>query len=76
MSGIATGAAKELDYKKIFPLDENNPYYSVIRDGAGNLSIHLHEHGWKYQLSGDGATVTAVATMQLPVPLTAATVAA
>ena len=57
---IATGAAKELDYKKIFPLDENNPYYSVIRDGAGNLSIHLHEHGWKYQLSGDGATVTAV----------------
>ena len=57
---IAPGAAKELDYKKIFPLDENNPYYSVIRDGAGNLSIHLHEHGWKYQLSGDGATVTAV----------------
>lgn len=57
---IATGAAKELDYKKIFPLDENNPYYSVIRDGAGNLSIHLHEHGWKYQLSGDGTTVTAV----------------
>lgn len=57
---IATGAAKELDYKKIFPLDVNNPYYSVIRDGAGNLSIHLHEHGWKYQLSGDGATVTAV----------------
>lgn len=57
---IATGAAKELDYKKIFPLDEKNPYYSVIRDGAGNLSIHLHEHGWKYQLSGDGATVTAV----------------
>ena len=57
---IATGAAKELDYKKIFPLDENNPYYSVIRDGAGNLSIHLHEHGWKYQLSGEGATVTAV----------------
>ena len=32
----------------------------MIRDGAGNLSIHLHEHGWKYQLSGDGATVTAV----------------
>lgn len=57
---IATGAAKELDYKKIFPLDVNDPYYSVIRDGAGNLSIHLHEHGWKYQLSGDGATVTAV----------------
>lgn len=57
---MATGATKELDYKKIFPLDENNPYYSVIRDGAGNLSIHLHEHGWKYQLSGDGATVTAV----------------
>lgn len=57
---IATGAAKELDYKKIFPLDENNPYYSVIRDGVDNLSIHLHEHGWKYQLSGDGATVTAV----------------
>lgn len=57
---IATGAAKELDYKKIFPLDEKNPYYSVIRDGDGNLSIHLHEHGWKYQLSGDGATVTAV----------------
>lgn len=57
---IATGAAKELDYKKIFPLDENNPYYSVIRDGAGNLSIHLHEHGWTYQLSEDGATVTAV----------------
>lgn len=57
---IATGATKELDYKKIFPLDVNNPYYSVIRDGAGNLSIHLHEHGWKYQLSGDGATVTAV----------------
>ncbi len=57
---MATGAAKELDYKKIFPLDENDPYYSVIRDGAGNLSIHLHEHGWKYQLSGDGATVTAV----------------
>ena len=57
---MATGAAKELDYKKIFPLDVNNPYYSVIRDGVGNLSIHLHEHGWKYQLSGDGATVTAV----------------
>lgn len=57
---MATGAAKELDYKKIFPLDVNDPYYSVIRDGAGNLSIHLHEHGWKYQLSGDGATVTAV----------------
>ena len=57
---IATGAAKELDYKKIFPLDENDPDYSVIRDGDGNLSIHLHEHGWKYQLSGDGATVTAV----------------
>ena len=57
---MATGAAKELDYKKIFPLDVNNPYYSVIRDDDGNLSIHLHEHGWKYQLSGDGATVTAV----------------
>lgn len=57
---IATGAAKELDYKKIFPLDENDPDYSVIRDGDGNLSIHLHEHGWTYQLSGDGATVTAV----------------
>lgn len=57
---IATGAAKELDYKKIFPLDVNDPYYSVIRDGAGNLSIHLHEHGWKYELSEDGATVTAV----------------
>ena len=57
---IATGAAKELDYKKIFPLDVNDPDYSVIRDGDGNLSIHLHEHGWTYQLSGDGATVTAV----------------
>ena len=57
---IATGAAKELDYKKIFPLDVNDPDYSVIRDGDGNLSIHLHEHGWIYQLSGDGATVTAV----------------
>lgn len=57
---IATGAAKELDYKKIFPLDENDPDYSVIRDGDGNLSIHLHEHGWTYQLSEDGATVTAV----------------
>ena len=57
---MATGAAKELDYKKIFPLDVKDPDYSVIRDGDGNLSIHLHEHGWKYQLSGDGATVTAV----------------
>lgn len=57
---MATGAAKELDYKKIFPLDVNDPDYSVIRDGDGNLSIHLHEHGWTYQLSGDGATVTAV----------------
>ena len=57
---IATGATKELDYKKIFPLDVNDLDYSVIRDGDGNLSIHLHEHGWKYQLSGDGATVTAV----------------
>lgn len=57
---IATGAAKELDYKKIFPLDVSDPDYSVIRDGDGNLSIHLHEHGWTYQLSGDGATVTAV----------------
>ena len=57
---IATGAAKELDYKKIFPLDVNDPDYSVIRDDDGNLSIHLHEHGWTYQLSGDGATVTAV----------------
>ena len=57
---ISTGATKELDYKTIFPLDVNDPYYSVIRDGAGNLSIHLHEHGWKYQLSEDGATVTAV----------------
>ena len=57
---MAAGATEELDYKKIFPLDENNPYYSVIRDDDGNLSIHLHEHGWKYQLSGDGATVTAV----------------
>ena len=57
---MATGATEELDYKKIFPLDVNDPDYSVIRDGAGNLSIHLHEHGWKYQLSGDGATVTAV----------------
>lgn len=57
---IATGAAKELDYKKIFPLDVNDQDYSVIRDGDGNLSIHLHEHGWIYQLSGDGATVTAV----------------
>ena len=57
---IATGATKELDYKKIFPLDVNDPDYSVIRDGDGNLSIHLHEHGWTYQLSGDGATVTAV----------------
>ena len=57
---MATGATEELDYKKIFPLDVNDPYYSVIRDGDGNLSIHLHEHGWKYQLSGDGATVTAV----------------
>lgn len=57
---MATGAAKELDYKKIFPLDVNDLDYSVIRDGDGNLSIHLHEHGWIYQLSGDGATVTAV----------------
>lgn len=57
---MATGATKELDYKKIFPLDVNDPDYSVIRDGDGNLSIHLHEHGWTYQLSGDGATVTAV----------------
>lgn len=57
---MATGAAKELDYKKIFPLDVSDPGYSVIRDGDGNLSIHLHEHGWTYQLSGDGATVTAV----------------
>ena len=57
---IATGATKELDYKKIFPLDVNDLDYSVIRDGDGNLSIHLHEHGWIYQLSGDGATVTAV----------------
>lgn len=57
---MATGAAKELDYKKIFPLDVNDSDYSVIRDGDGNLSIHLHEHGWTYQLSGDGATVTAV----------------
>ena len=57
---IATGAAKELDYKKIFPLDVNDQDYSVIRDGDGNLSIHLHEHVWTYQLSGDGATVTAV----------------
>ena len=57
---MAAGATEELDYKKIFPLDENNPYYSVIRDDDGNLSVHLHEHGWKYQLSGDGATVTAV----------------
>lgn len=57
---MATGAAKELDYKKIFPLDVSDPDYSVIRDGDGNLSIHLHEHCWTYQLSGDGATVTAV----------------
>ena len=57
---MATGAAKELDYKKIFPLDVNDLDYSVIRDGDGNLSIHLHEHGWTYRLSGDGATVTAV----------------
>ncbi len=57
---MAAGATEELDYKKIFPLDVNDSYYSVIRDGAGNLSIHLHEHGWKYQLSEDGATVTAV----------------
>ena len=57
---MATGATEELDYKKIFPLDVNDPDYSVIRDGDGNLSIHLHEHGWTYQLSGDGATVTAV----------------
>ena len=59
---IATGATAdaELDYKKIFPLDVNDLYYSVIRDGAGNLSIHRHEHGWTYQLSEDGATVTAV----------------
>ena len=57
---IATGATKELDYKTIFPLDVNDPDYSVIHDGDGNLSIHLHEHGWTYQLSGDGATVTAV----------------
>lgn len=57
---IATGAAKELDYKKIFQLDVKDPDYSVIRDGDGNLSIHLHEHGWTYRLSGDGATVTAV----------------
>lgn len=57
---MATGAAKELDYKKIFPLDVNDLYYSVIRDGDGNLSIHFHEHSWTYQLSEDGATVTAV----------------
>ena len=57
---MATGATEELDYKKIFPLDVNDPDYSVIRDGDGNLSIHRHEHGWKYQLSEDGATVTAV----------------
>lgn len=57
---MAAGAAKELDYKKIFPLDVKDPDYSVIRDGDGNLSIHLHEHGWTYRLSGDGATVTAV----------------
>ena len=57
---MATGATEELDYKKIFPLDVNDPDYSVIRDGDGNLSIHLHEHGWTYQLRGDGATVTAV----------------
>lgn len=57
---IATGATEELDYKKIFPPDVKDPDYSVIRDGDSNLSIHLHEHGWTYQLSGDGATVTAV----------------
>lgn len=57
---MATGATEELDYKKIFPLDVSDPDYSVIRDGDGNLSIHLHEHGWTYQLSEDGATVTAV----------------
>ena len=57
---MATGATEELDYKKIFPLDVKDPYCSVIRDGAGNLSIHRHEHGWTYQLSEDGATVTAV----------------
>lgn len=57
---MVAGAAKELDYKKIFPLDVKDPDYSVIRDGDGNLSIHLHEHGWTYRLSGDGATVTAV----------------
>ena len=57
---IATGATEGLDYKTIFPLDVKDPYCSVIRDGAGNLSIHRHEHGWTYQLSEDGATVTAV----------------
>lgn len=57
---MATGATEELDYKKIFLLDVNDPYYSVIRDGDGNLFIHLHQHGWTYQLSEDGATVTAV----------------
>ena len=57
---IATGATEGLDYKTIFPLDVKDPYCSVIRDGDGNLSIHLHEHGWTYQLRGDGATVTAV----------------
>ena len=65
---MATGATEELDYKKIFPLDVNDPYYSVIRDGDGNLSIHLHEHGWKYQLSGDGATVTAVCSDKATCP--------
>ena len=57
---IATGATEGLDYKTIFPLDVKDPYCSVIRDGAGNMSIHRHEHGWTYQLSEDGATVTAV----------------
>lgn len=57
---MATGATEGLDYKKIFRLDVNDPYCSVIRDGDSNLFIHRHEHGWTYQRSEDGATVTAV----------------
>ena len=58
---IATGATNDaLNYAGIFPLDMGDQSYSVIRDSDYNLLICFHRHSWRYEVSGDGATINAI----------------
>ena len=59
---IATGAMESLNYENIFTLDLEDPYYSVVHDNKGNVSIRRHLHDWKYEPGDDGKTITAVCT--------------